>query len=79
VSLTSFPSGDHGAGSGPATFPTAFTSQVYIVQLQPLSIPSDTDEADELWAPTGITTSGFTLSVQGDTSSSSFYYFAIGR
>jgi hypothetical protein len=65
-------------GGSSATFSTTFPSDVYRVFLQILSGPSDSDEADEYWYPTSVSTSGFTCSTVGDNAGISLNYLAIG-
>lgn len=74
-------SGNHGIGSTAVTFSSAFTTACYNVQLTPTSFEASAsaDEADEHFAATSLSTTGFTLSVQGDAGPASYYYFAIGK
>jgi hypothetical protein len=66
------------SAGGFATFSTAFQSSTYCVFLQPTSGPFDSDESDEHYFPTSISTTGFTCSTIGDGVPSTYYYLAIG-
>jgi hypothetical protein len=66
------------SAGGYATFSTAFQSSIYSVLLQPASGPSDSDEADELYFPSSVSTGGFTCSTLGDGVPSTYYYIAVG-
>lgn len=66
-------------GGGAHTFPTAFPNGCHRVLLTPLGDPDGGDEADETWWVTGVSASGFNVSVGGDGINVSMAYLAIGN
>lgn len=64
---------------GAKSFPLAFPTAARAVFLMPRAAPSDSDEADENPYISALSTTGFTVSADGDNAPNSYYWVALGN
>lgn len=64
---------------GAKVFPLAFPTAARSVIIMPRTGPSDGDEADENPYISALSTTGFTVSADGDNAPNSYYWIALGN